>query len=1128
STVYFDDVSVKEVTHIGTDGVHIMSTKGGSTQNWAGISADFDYNDSAYTFEIRKTDFQITGDMSVGAWVKSTSTNWVRIIDKSDCQAGACGVYSTLLLGFEGGTGKLLFATNDNPAGTNETIKSNAAFNDGQWHYVVGVYNASGDSRSIYVNGEFHDELINSKIFDDSFGPLSIGARYAGIPDAYFNGLIDEPFITAEALTADQIQTMFETGCRAMGGTPGTGTCTGIDEDSTDNTLAGSQNAVYGVGGSFADAQDDSAHIYVGTSGGGTGALTKLQINADKQLDSWTTGTSLALLSNNISGGIGVIGGSGVIGVGTDSGFSLLSSSYAGIGGLISGTSGGTTYGFDVGSTTHVIDSFSSSETGSGTVTNYLRGGSNEAMTTGITPWYEVSSGGDTTVPIALDTSRYYQYKSIVEPSSDGASSPTVSSLTMNYSTLPTAPSGLAHNSSATTATSITWTWTDNSNNEDGFYVKDADGNTVCTAAEVNAVSCQETGLSEYTSYTRKVVSYNSAGNSSDSDTASVYTSDVTVPDTFELANPGSNNYINEERPIFRWKVATDTSGSGIASYNLSIDNGDTGDFGITGIPATGTEDYEGDSKYVASYENGYVSVYFRSSSDWGSSENDGKLKEGKRVWTVTAVDSQGNEKDVLGTVFVDRTSPTLGSVRVNDASVPPSEESPQATSEEGLTAFVTSDTTPSFSGSLSDALSGDVSTDSGENHKVAGGPKEVEIKVEKKGLFGIYSLHTISIISFTDIYWGDDHTKITDNTAQINPVTGAQESKYANFLYTLSELPLGEYKVTISGKDQAGNTARASFSLGITAIDELLTSEEQETIRQVIEEELPRLTDEEKEEKAEEIKDELEITKQIESKTPSIVEKIVPKIVNLVKTIYWKAVDGGKSVINMLAAIGKKQADFTSSIAKAGVNFTGKMLRWAGRATKTALAWNMRYSDSVVKVSTKTIRLAMSAVSSAKNAVVASYNILAQRAPGVIGDGMVAIGNIAESIVGKTASIATKLSVNFSETISYSIKIVASATENGFLAMTTNISNTGSAIASVVGSTTKSIASKVITPTKEFTHNTKVKILAISEILFDKEPTRITEVKVVETGKDYAVILWKTNHHTKNNKVNYGEDQSY
>ncbi len=51
-TVYLDDVSLKEVTDVGTDGVHIVSERNGTTRNWTYIDASFDYDDSAYTFEV--------------------------------------------------------------------------------------------------------------------------------------------------------------------------------------------------------------------------------------------------------------------------------------------------------------------------------------------------------------------------------------------------------------------------------------------------------------------------------------------------------------------------------------------------------------------------------------------------------------------------------------------------------------------------------------------------------------------------------------------------------------------------------------------------------------------------------------------------------------------------------------------------------------------------------------------------------------------------------------------------------------------------------------------------------------------------------------------------------------------
>lgn len=53
SDVTIDNASYKPITDCSTDGVHIFSTKTGSTQNWTSIDGSFDYNDSSgYTWEI--------------------------------------------------------------------------------------------------------------------------------------------------------------------------------------------------------------------------------------------------------------------------------------------------------------------------------------------------------------------------------------------------------------------------------------------------------------------------------------------------------------------------------------------------------------------------------------------------------------------------------------------------------------------------------------------------------------------------------------------------------------------------------------------------------------------------------------------------------------------------------------------------------------------------------------------------------------------------------------------------------------------------------------------------------------------------------------------------------------------
>jgi uncharacterized protein YegP (UPF0339 family) len=76
---------------------------------------------------------------------------------------------------------------------------------------------------------------------------------------------------------------------------------------------------------------------------------------------------------------------------------------------------------------------------------------------------------------------------------------------------------------------SIRWTFTDNEANETGFKVYDASDNLVATCASEDLSSCDETGLSPNTTYTRKVVAYNDGGNSPFSATRSIYKSSGSV-----------------------------------------------------------------------------------------------------------------------------------------------------------------------------------------------------------------------------------------------------------------------------------------------------------------------------------------------------------------------------------------------------------------------------------------------------------------------------------------------------------------------------------------------------------------------------------------------------------------------
>ena len=76
----------------------------------------------------------------------------------------------------------------------------------------------------------------------------------------------------------------------------------------------------------------------------------------------------------------------------------------------------------------------------------------------------------------------------------------------------------------ALSTTSIRWNFTDNATDEVGFKIYDTDNNLIATCEGVNLTYCDETGLSENTQYTRKVVAYNANGDSDYSSNASRYT----------------------------------------------------------------------------------------------------------------------------------------------------------------------------------------------------------------------------------------------------------------------------------------------------------------------------------------------------------------------------------------------------------------------------------------------------------------------------------------------------------------------------------------------------------------------------------------------------------------------------
>jgi len=413
-----------------------------------------------------------------------------------------------------------------------------------------------------------------------------------------------------------------------------------------------------------------------------------------------------------------------------------------------------------------------------------------------------ITSDSDMTANNCMtDNERYVQYQTILS-TTDTSVTPTFSDISIAFTVSDAdAPSialtALSPDPTTDNTPTLTGTATDATGTVSSveFQMDGTGGSwTACTASDgafdeaSEEFSCTVTSALSDGSHTMYVRATDSNGNTTagGSESTDTFTVDTTAPLSFDLDSPGGNAYTNEDRPTFRWKAATDAT-SGLASYRLSIDNGDTGDFVIDVIPVSGTEDVETD-RYTVSYSgfgdgdssNNYISLRTKSHSSWGEGENDGLLKEGKRSWTVRATDNVGNSYSTSRTLFVDRTSPILEDTKINGFSL------------RSTLSFNTVDTTPTINGRLADNLSG---VDYGQEQsdtgpKVASGPKRVEIKVEKRNVFGLYSLHSLTNLNLTDIYWLHDGTKIEDNSLQ-------ESSKYSDFNYSLpEELTFGEYRI--------------------------------------------------------------------------------------------------------------------------------------------------------------------------------------------------------------------------------------------------------------------------------------------------------------------------------------------
>ncbi|MFZ2970230.1 MAG: LamG domain-containing protein, partial [Minisyncoccia bacterium] len=194
-------------TSVGKDDP--VFTSGYSSAGSGGTGLKFDGKDDYILAPITESFLFGTGNnWTVSTWIKAPASGLNGNIMRVDSSAGG----RDLWLFRKSGTNTLQLQFGDT-SGTLHSSISTTIIADNNYHFVVGVVNASLDKVYLYIDGKLDNEATDiSTTWDSSNNPdeLCIGCYYNnGAPIEYFKGLIDEVRIYNRALSADEIRQLY-------------------------------------------------------------------------------------------------------------------------------------------------------------------------------------------------------------------------------------------------------------------------------------------------------------------------------------------------------------------------------------------------------------------------------------------------------------------------------------------------------------------------------------------------------------------------------------------------------------------------------------------------------------------------------------------------------------------------------------------------------------------------------------------------------------------------------------------------------------------------------------------------------------------------------------------------------
>ncbi|KKU32270.1 MAG: hypothetical protein UX47_C0015G0005 [Candidatus Collierbacteria bacterium GW2011_GWA2_46_26] len=279
----FEDVSVKANTLTGTN----ITAAGDSVSGVRGTATDFDGSTESLTIaDDADLDFAASEKFTVGLWNKhngAISTNFDYLMTKADATTGGYKLYMD-------DSGDYCFTIDDDSSWTpdDSACTSGIDYDDSNWHYVQGVKDAT-TGIYLYVDGK----LVASDTSIAATGTLAnTNAFYIGVDrdgtSNEWDGYIDEPFVTATALSAGQIRHMYQVGYRAL---QSHATTLGGGAADTNQQLGMISTGTNTVGDARVDYNNQ--FMYVGTNSTTLGAVSKIDLNSDTNIKTYNSSANV-------------------------------------------------------------------------------------------------------------------------------------------------------------------------------------------------------------------------------------------------------------------------------------------------------------------------------------------------------------------------------------------------------------------------------------------------------------------------------------------------------------------------------------------------------------------------------------------------------------------------------------------------------------------------------------------------------------------------------------------------------------------------------------------------------------------------------------------------------------------